>query len=108
MREDGLEVPSVPWTAPFLLLLVREPGSCGQDLTRSVTDLGFGVTRPRTVYRTLRRLEQEGMVLSQREGTDCRLSRRRYSITELGETYLESYASSLADYRESMDLFLDV
>lgn len=96
MCEDTLERPYVPWIVPFLLLLVRERGSYGQDLTRSIAKLGIGMTRPGTVYRTLRRMEQESMVFSERDGFDCRLPRRRYSITELSEAYLESSANSLA------------
>jgi DNA-binding PadR family transcriptional regulator len=48
------------------------------------------------------------MVLSERDGLDCRLPRRNYSITEAGEDYLEFWANSLAEYRENMDLFLEV
>ena len=79
---------STSWLVPLLLLLMRERDSYGQDLTRRVADLGFGATRPGTVYRTLRQMENEGMVLSERDGIDCRLPRRKYSITE-GEDYLE-------------------
>jgi len=107
MREDTSERPYFPWVLPFLLLLVQRRGTYGQDLTRSVAQLDLGAMPPRTVYRNLRRMEQEGMVLSERDGSDCRLSRRRYSITELGEAYLESCASSLAEYREAMDLLLN-
>ncbi len=64
--------------------------------------------RPGTVYRSLRQIEQEGMVLSERDVFDCRLSRRRYSITELGEAYLKSCANSLSEYRESMDFFFGI
>jgi PadR family transcriptional regulator PadR len=108
MSEDTLDMLSTPWLVPFLLLLVRERDSYGQDLTRRVADLGFGATRPGTVYRTLRQIEKEGMVLSERDGIDCRLPRRKYSITEAGEDYLEFWAISLAGYREDMDLFLEV
>jgi DNA-binding PadR family transcriptional regulator len=106
MREGTLESPGVPWTVPLLLLLVRGRGSYGQDLTRSIIDL-LGATRPRTVYRTLRHLAQEGMVICECDVFDCRLSRRRYSITELDEAYLESYANPLTENRELMDFFLD-
>lgn len=108
MNESASEMPSVPWILPFLLLLVREQGTNGQDLTRKVADLGFGAMRPGTVYRNLRQMEHEGMVLSERDGFDCRLPRRRYSITDSGEAYLESWAEALAEYRESVDLFLGV
>jgi hypothetical protein len=53
-------------------------------------------------------MEQEGVVLSERDGFDCRLARRRYSATQLGEAYLKSCAGYLAEYRESMDLFLGI
>ena len=36
------------------------------------------------------------MVLSERAGIDCKLPRRKYSITEAGEDYLEFWAISLA------------
>jgi DNA-binding PadR family transcriptional regulator len=54
MREDTLEVLSTPWLVPFLLLLMRERDSYGQDLTRRIADLGLGATRSGTVYRALR------------------------------------------------------
>jgi poly-beta-hydroxybutyrate-responsive repressor len=108
MMNDTLERLSTPWLVLFLLLLMRERDSCGQDLIRRTVDLGFGATRPGTVYWTLRQMENEGIVLSERDGFDCRLPRRKYSITELGEDYLEFWASSLAEYREDMDLFLEV
>jgi DNA-binding PadR family transcriptional regulator len=69
---------------------MRERDSYGQDLTRRIADLGFGVTRSGTVYRTLRQMEKEGRILSKRDGINCRLPRRKYSITEVGEDYLES------------------
>ncbi|MCA1715841.1 MAG: helix-turn-helix transcriptional regulator [Actinobacteria bacterium] len=108
MREDTLEMSSASLLVPFLLLLMRERDSYGQDLMRRTADLGFGTTRPGTGYRTLRQMEKEGMVLSERDGFDCRLSRRKFSIIEAGEDYLEFWASSLAEYREDMDLFLEV
>lgn len=108
MSEDTLEMPSTPWLVSFLLLLVRERDSYGQDLTRRTADLGFGATRPGTVYWTLRQMENEGIVFSERDGFDCGLPLRKYSITESGEDYLEFWANSLAEYREDMDLFLEV
>jgi len=75
MSEDTLEMPSTPCIVPFLLLLTRERGTYGQDLTRWTAALGFEATRPGTAYRTLRQMEKEGVDLSERHGFDCRLSR---------------------------------
>lgn len=73
---------------------------------RGVADLGFGAMSPGFMYRTLRQMEKEGMILSERDGFDCRLPRRKYSIAESGEAYLEFWANSLTEYREAIDLFL--
>ncbi len=99
---------STPWLVPLLLLLMRERDSYGQGPTRRTADFGFGARRPGTVYRALGQMEKEGIILYKRDGIDCRLPRRKYSITEAGEDYLESWANSLAEYREDMDLFLEV
>ena len=105
-KVDGaLESLSVDWIVPFLLLGLQERNSYGYELTRRIDDLGFGATRLGTVYRTLRQIEKEGMVASESDGLDSRLSRRRYSITEPGEAYLEFWADSLAWYRKEIDLF---
>lgn len=60
------------------------------------------------MYRNLRRTEKECTISSERDGLDCRLLRRKYSITESGEAYLEFWAKSLTEYRETIDLFLGV
>ena len=106
-RLDGmLESPSAPWLVPFLLLLMRERDSYGHELTRGIADFDSGMVRPEAVYRALRQMEGEGMVLSEGDGLDRVLSRRKYSITESGEAYLEFWANSLARYQEDIDLFL--
>src|SRR5215210_812478 len=86
-----LKVLSAPWLVPFLLLFMRERDCYGQELIRRIADLDFlGAMPPGTVYRALRQMKKEGMVLSERDGLDCRLPRRKYSITDLGEAYLDS------------------
>ncbi len=96
--------PSAGWIVPFLLLGLQERDYYGHELTRKVTDLGLGATPTGPVYRALWRMEKEGMVVSEPGGR--RLSRRRFSVTEVGEAYLEFWAHSLERYREEIDLFL--
>lgn len=100
-----LEVPSVDWIVPFLLVCLWERDRYGYELTRRMIALGFETTHPGVMYRTLRQMEKEGMVVSERNGFDRRPSRWRYSITELGEAYLEYLASALSRYRKEVDLF---
>lgn len=59
----------------------------------------------RALYRTLGRMESEDLVVSERDGLDHGPTRRWYSITAPGESYLESWADSLARYQEEIGLF---
>jgi PadR family transcriptional regulator PadR len=94
--------------APLFLLFLREEDSQGYELTRGIEDFDLGEVGLETMYRALALIEREGMVVSERDGSDLTLSQRRYSITGPGESYLESWADSLARYQVMVDLFLTV
>ena len=104
--DEVLEVPSVSWLVPFLLLALQERDSYGYELARSMSDFDFGTRRSAKAYRALQQLEEEGMVISEYDGLDGRFSRRRYSIAGPGEAYLEFWANSLTRYQEEVDFFL--
>ncbi len=106
MRDGVLEMLCADWIVPSILARLREQGCYGHELTRSMMDFGFEATHPVAMYRTLRQLEQEGLVVSEPVGFDGRLSRRSYSLTGLGEAYLEYLANALVRYRKEIDLFL--
>lgn len=107
VTNDGiLEVPPADWMAPLLLIRLREGDCPGHALARKFTYPGFEALRPWTVYRALQQMEKEGMVVSRGgDGFDRELSRRRYSITKWGDTYLEYLANALVEYGEEMDVF---
>lgn len=105
MKDGLLEVHSASWLVPFLLLLLQERSWYGRELARRIADLGLEAERQEKVYRTLRQMEREGTIVSECDGTDSRLARRKYSITESGEAYLELWAGSLGRFREEVDLF---
>ena len=79
-----------------------------------MSGFGFDALRPAAVYRALRRMEREGMILSgsaapgeTEEGPSVLWpSRQGYEITENGEAYLAFWADALEQYREEMNLFL--
>jgi poly-beta-hydroxybutyrate-responsive repressor len=103
---DGvLEVPPIDWMAPFLLICLQERDHHSHELARKVIDAGFEATHPKEVYRTLQQMENEGVLVSEVDGFDRELSRRRYSITESGDAYLEYLADALMQYGEKIDLF---
>jgi len=105
---DGvLEIPSPDWITPFLLVILRERDCYGRELAKQVIDLDLGATRPEAVYRALKQMEEEGMVVSRAERPGYEISWLRYSIAVLGETYLEYLANVLGQYRKEVDfLFL--
>ncbi len=105
MSNRVLEAPSVSWLVSFLLLCLREGDYYGHELTRRMADFGFGATHPGEMYRALQQMKKEGMILCEKDGLDGGVSRRRYSITESGEAYLEFWANSLAQYQKEIDLF---
>jgi poly-beta-hydroxybutyrate-responsive repressor len=106
---DGvLEVPPVDWMAPFLLICLQERDRHSHELARKVIDSGFEATHPEEVYRTLQQMENEGVLVCEDDGFDRELSRRRYSITESGDAYLEYLADALTQYGEKIDHFFRV
>ena len=103
---DGiLEVPPANWMVPFLLVRLREGDCLGHALARQVSYTGFEASPPETIYRALQQMEKEGMIVSRGDGFERELSRRRYSITEWGETYLEYLANALVEYGEEIEIF---
>ena len=106
MRGKVRDARSDDWLMPFLLLCMRGGGLNGHELLRDMEDLGFGAVRPGEVYRTLRRAEKEGLILSEKQNLVYLLSRRRYRLAEAGEAYIEFLANSLASYKREKEAFL--
>jgi DNA-binding PadR family transcriptional regulator len=102
---DGvLEIPSPDWITPFLLVILRERDCYGHELAQQVIDFNLGATRPEAVYRALRQMEKEGIVVSKSKGPGSEPCSLRYSITALGETYLEYLANVLGQYSKEVNL----
>ena len=99
-----LEMPSPDWVTPFLLVILRERDCYGCELARQVIDFDLGATRSEAVYRALRQMEKEGIVVSKSEGPGSEPCWLRYSITTLGEAYIEYLANVLGQYRKEVNL----
>ena len=94
------------WLEPAILLTLREWNSYGYKLMEQLTVLGFEAMNPGTMYRTLRKMENDGVVKSKWETSGDGPARRTYSVTEAGEAYLEFWVKSLEQYQRSVDTFL--
>lgn len=104
-NDEVLEVLPTNWVVPFLLVRLREGDCYGRELAQKVTCTGFGASHPRAVYRVLQQMEKDGTIAANDDGSEREPSRRRYSITELGDAYLEYLANTLMQYGEEIDLF---
>ena len=101
------------WLTPVALVLLKEENSYGYELMERIEEeFGFEQINPGSVYRTLRRMENEGLcssvwdVLCAEEGGPP--PRRMYAITDAGEAYLEAWAAACEKYHRLMDQFARV
>lgn len=105
VKAQGIEVRPRNWLVPVILLVLREWNSYGYELMQRTAAFGFEVMNPGTLYRTLRQMEKDGTVKSSWETSSSGPARRVYSITDVGEAYLDFWAKSLEQYQQVMDAF---
>lgn len=92
---------------PCLLLLIAEEPSHGYDLMEKLEILGLGSTDPGGLYRALRAMERDGLVLSEWETSTSGPARRTYALTEEGLEWLHAWAGALRESRRLLGRFLD-
>ena len=93
---------------PWLLLLIRNWSMHGYQLMQTMAVFGLAACDPATVYRTLRRLEKEGLINSDWESGDAGPAKRVYSLTEAGEDFLRTWASTLRQHQDILSRFFDL
>ncbi len=94
---------------PCLLLLLKQRSAHGYDLIQILPEFGFNERSldPGTVYRNLRRLEEDGLVISHWDVGDGGPAKRLYRITDEGEEMLHAWAINIGQQRKRMDNFLE-
>ena len=102
---QNIQVRPRDWLTPVALVLLREESSYGYELMERLEQFSFEQIRAGTLYRTLRRMEQEGLCKSEWERSEGGPARRMYSITESGEAYLAAWAQACKQYQNVMDCF---
>ena len=105
--EYPVEVWPRNWLKPVALVTLREESSYGYELMkRLTTEFGFEELNPGSLYRNLRRMEQEGLCKSEWEASfsssENGSANRMYSITEEGEAFLETWVEACEQYRRVM------
>src|SRR5215217_7884460 len=93
------------WLTPVALVLLKDESSYGYELMEGLEEFGFEHISAGELYRTLRRMEKEGLCKSEWETSEGGPARRMYSITEDGEEYLAAWAEACEQYQNVMDSF---
>ena len=93
---------------PWVLLVLRNWSMHGYQLMQTLTMFGLVSFEPTTVYRTLRRLQKSGLIMSTWETGDSGPAKRVYSLTDAGEEFLRTWASALRQYQGLLDRFTEV
>lgn len=92
---------------PCLLLLIAEQPSHGYDLLERLSEIGYQRAEPGGLYRTLRLLEQEGLIASDWGTSVVGPRRRTYWLTEDGMDWLHAWAGSMRYTRDVLVRYLD-
>lgn len=92
---------------PCLLLLIAEQPSHGYDLLERLGEIGYQRAEPGGLYRTLRLLEQEGLITSDWGASDVGPRRRTYWLSDEGMDWLHAWAGSMRYTRDVLGRYLD-
>ena len=84
-------------TQPAILVLLAGDEAHGYDLIQKLNHLDCieGGIEAATVYRTLRRMEREGLISSQWEHGEFGPARRQYKLTDEGRKSLDDWVIAL-------------
>jgi len=93
---------------PCLLLLLHEKPSHGYELIEKLAEFGFSMDAPDpgTVYRNLRRMEEEGIVESSWLTEGPGPAKRLYKVTLKAAEELEEWAVDIQKNIEKLESFL--
>lgn len=90
----------------LLLQLARKPAH-GYELMDALDEGAEGqAPDPGTLYRTLRALEEDGLVRSTWDTEGAGPARRVYELTDQGVEFLHAWAVSIRGTRAQLDRFL--
>jgi poly-beta-hydroxybutyrate-responsive repressor len=96
-------------TQPAILLLLAGGRAHGYEIIQRLNHLEFmdGDPDTATVYRTLRRMEQEGLLDSAWEHGELGPARRQYRLTGDGFKSLDQWAWALRNRQRQIEAFIN-
>jgi PadR family transcriptional regulator PadR len=92
-----------------LLVLLRDGESHGYSLAERLAEFGFEADELNisTLYRTLRKMEEDGCVVSCWEQGGKGPKRRVYAITDIGRQELEDWVSILEIRKQRIEKLVE-
>ena len=93
------------WLTPVALVILREESSYGYELMQRLEESGFEEISAGSLYRTLGQMEKEGLCKSEWDASQSGAARLMYSITDVGEEYLATWAEGCKKYQKVLDCF---
>lgn len=107
-RESGEEaLIGLPrnYLRPCLLLLLAEGTAHGYELLDQVAALGVERVDPGGLYRSLRAMDEEGLVRSTWEPSVSGPARRIYTLSDEGRDWLHVLAGSIGDLSRALEVY---
>lgn len=91
---------------PCILLMLTKNSSYGYELMKNLKDQCGEIIDVGNLYRTLRRMEEDGWVRSAWKKGDSGPKKRIYTITSDGEDFLHSAALGFEQSKRQIERFL--
>lgn len=93
---------------PCAVLLLADSPAHGYDLLPRLAQFGLQAESidAGTLYRTLRRLEEDGILRSEWSTEGSGPAKRVYTVTPEGHEFLRAWYASVEDIRDHLDAFL--
>ena len=104
-RFQKIEARPKNWQEPVILVSLRQWNYYGYEMLERLTQFGYEAMNPGTLYRTLRRMEENGHVKSEWETAKGGPARRKYHLTEAGEKYLDLWVEGMKHYQQTVNAF---
>jgi len=94
---------------PSILLGLKQKRSYGYQLIQTIQEFGFieGQAPPGMIYRHLRQLEEDRLVVSEWITEGSGPARRMYALTEEGNEVLTAWIDYMAHQAEKITRFID-
>ena len=97
--------PERRWMQFLILRVVYEKSTYGYEITKKIEEISQGRHKIKsgTMYTTLRRMEQDGLLTSSWQKSKDGPDKRTYRVTKKGEIYLKKWLETIIERKKMMD-----